>query len=308
MIKKREIENRLQTCRQIFQTKDEKKMKEFRDTLYKLVLDAEEAGCVESLKESFMPLSDEYERIHLLLEMDAKERNDWRYFREIYTLVNFVLDQCKCYTEKNILKHIKKSYPLAVPVLSTIKEHHTISGKDLQEAVGMNNRSGLTNFLNRIEPYNLVTVRKFGTTSYISLTENGRTLLNLETSDAERTGDGKNIKFETFVSFLSGLEQALSEEKPNTYILMHEYLKEEINIEHKRIIKHKVDGILSQRDRFANEQFLKNMIDRMELNEEYNEEYSSVYGRLSQGWHISMAQDYYYIEKKSKAKRGAEYV
>ena len=257
MMNQYDMKSSLQSCKHIFQTKDEKQMKALRDTIYKLVLDAEETGSVENLKNSFTQLTDEYERIYASLEIEEKERVEWRYFREIYTMVNYVFDRCEYFAKKNLLQNIRKRYPKAVPVLSVVKEHHTISGKDLQNAVGMKNRSALTNFLNRIEPYNLVSVRKFGTNSYISLTANGRNLLDLVDSDEGKSVSSKKIEFDALIKLLNALEQALSEEKPNTYTLIHDYLTDDFDIGQKGIIKHKVDSILSQKEKLVRDQILR---------------------------------------------------
>ena len=218
------------------------------ESLYKVILDSVLSNSTESLEKTLSNLEEHFEKISNLLRIDETNNKNCYLFGQIVSLTNLLIDINEKKNPAQMLESIANSYTLLLPVLQTINNHNTISGSELQKEMGMKTSSNLSNFLKRIEKFDLVNIHKVGTKNYISLTGKGERLLKMKESNGQ-DDDKSKFEFGQVLHLLDVLSKNLRDRDSLSSVkIVHECCTVTMNIREKRLFKQKIDEVLNARD------------------------------------------------------------
>jgi len=171
-----------------FISNDLSSMENAYETVYSMVLEAIGKGTSEEVKEQF---SDFYENEEQLAEivgvMDSSDTEAGQagaekyWFGLIKALTDLLSDHAKQEQQRQTFLKLSKGSKHLDACLVIINEHPRISGTDLKQQLGLKD-SNFSNFLKRIEPYQLLHVIKSGNTKYYTLSPQGRQYLQKRTA------------------------------------------------------------------------------------------------------------------------------
>lgn len=259
-----------------FKDGNSKNVEIISDTIYKLALDSILCNKTQTLKSTFKALSKNFEKIGIHLKLKNKINLTCFYFGAISSITNLVLDIADDQVSKEELVNIAESYSLLMPALKHIKEHNIISGIDLRKKLDLHSSSSLSNFLKRIEKYELVNVQKIGTVNYISLSPRGEKLLS-ESNNKKSVSNETEISISEFYFSLDGLATELLNDNPSSIEFIHNFSPKKMNTGEKRLLKQKIDNIFEMRDKYIRSKFKSFNISPILLFEEFDDEPFNVY-------------------------------
>ena len=223
--------------------------------LYNLVLDSVLCNSMDSLERDLKKISNNFERINNLLGLENKSNKACYFYGSISAITNLILDIIDDHALTSMLDHISKSYTLLLPILKIIKDHTYISVSDLTKEMNMKSISSLSNFLKRIDKYNLVVKRKIGTTNYISLTYIGERLLSQNKKSMPTVPDYAEISMTQLYSLLDNISDELHNANPSTVKVICDDSLREIKIKEASLLKRKIEKIFYARDEYMRLKF-----------------------------------------------------
>lgn len=226
-------------------------VEDLHETMNKLVVDAVVNQTLEALKSSFKTVTKSYEKIYNSLNLDDTRNMICYYFGRISSLTDVSLDIIERQVKTKVLDNISDNYSLLIPALSAIESRGTISGSELKKELKLKSNSNLSNFIKRINRYELVEVNKIGTSNYYSLSLNGKLLLtNRQKKESQNIPELK-IGFEELLTFMNGILEEMEENQPNSLKVIHDHVKFNVNTGEKRLLKQKLDSIFYSRDNYV---------------------------------------------------------
>ncbi len=230
-----------------FQNKNSDNIEAVSDSIYKLVFESLTHERIDSLEKSFKALSDNFETISNALNIENDNNNICFNYGRIAAMTELVLDLIDANNISCTLEQISKNYALLLPVLETIQRHNTISGVQLKKELKFKSSSNLSNFVRRIDKYELIHVKKIGTTSYLSLTRKGQQLL----SQSKRSTANKvehQIPVKQVYVLLDEMSEEIGKVKPNKLKVLHA-LSSQIDIKEKGLLRHKIDMVFKSSEK-----------------------------------------------------------
>lgn len=232
-----------------FQNKNNANVEAVSDSVYKLALDSLTSDKMETIEKSFKALEENFEVISNAIDLGSSIDSEMCYnFGRIVAATELVLDLINFKDLSCSLEQISKNYPLLLPALEAIKEQNTISGSELQKKLGLKASSNLSNFLKRIDKYELVHVKKIGTTNYLSLTRKGEQLLSKNKRKALNSNE-EHVPLQHVYTLLDEMSDEIGKLNPNTIRVLHSF-SADISNQEKRLLKHKIDMIFQASVKF----------------------------------------------------------
>ncbi|MBQ3611892.1 MAG: hypothetical protein IJA01_06455 [Firmicutes bacterium] len=198
-----------------------------------------------------------YEVISQTLELDnepiRKAAYDYGRMYSIAVLLSKIAEEQK---ERENLDEIKYKSKYLKKALATIDEKGNISGRELAAALGMKNRSDLTNFMNRVERYKLFRCVKVGNKNYYSLSVNGKKYIEYLKATDNYSVKADNIGF--FHCLLENLAEELKKSKPKAFSVI---IKTNNDIPNNsmftsKVLKRGIENVINARDVRFNENFI----------------------------------------------------
>ncbi len=233
------------------------------ETIRKIVVDSIVKGNVRDLESSLKNITKSYEKITNQLNLDEKQKLLCYYFGRISATTDSafeVIDENKNFDD---FENLINSYTLLLPALETIKRYNTVPGVILQKELKMKSSSNLSNFLNRIKKYNLVSVHKIGTNNYFSLTIKGEQLLIY--SQRESLNEKPREAIRGIFTILDKISEEMCKPAPSSIKIIHSISDCNIDIRETRMLKQRIDRVFTNRD-----DFFKTIFKNSELNRNKN--------------------------------------
>lgn len=196
-------------------------------------------------------LPNEFERIENFLEIDKDENKSIFYFGMISGIANLLSDLGKEKTENIDILNLFKKYRLLYSVLNTINEEYTLSGQELKQDLNFKSESNLSNFMRRIEPYNLIYIQKLGKTNYYTLTAKGKKYLTIYEDIEENNEKFKTIDENIIILLLEQIANQSKTESPNLMKVLSVFSNNNITLKNFHMMKLKINSIFSSRDEYV---------------------------------------------------------
>lgn len=196
-------------------------------------------------------LPNEFERIENFLEIDKDENKSIFYFGMISGIANLLSDLGKEKTENIDVLNLFKKYRLLYNVLNNINEEYTLSGQELKQDLNFKSESNLSNFMRRIEPYNLIYIQKLGKTNYYTLTAKGKKYLTIYEDIEENNEKFKTIDENIIILLLEQIANQSKTESPNLMKVLSVFSNNNITLKSFHMMKLKINSIFSSRDEYV---------------------------------------------------------
>lgn len=223
--------------------------------LYKYAKDAIANNKTNEVIEDFQKISNEFERIGNSLNLDDEKNRKAYYFGKITSLSRLVIDLSDALNIAASYESLFKDYPNLMPVLKEISKESEISGTKLREKIGLS-ASSLTNFIRRVNSFNLIIIRKVGRSNYYSLSPEGKKALTMpDNIDSRFISKQGSIKF--VMRMLDSIADEMRSDQPNTLSVLLQSSLYELDISDKNILKNKVDAVFRSRDAHVKNKFFK---------------------------------------------------
>lgn len=221
-------------------------------------------------------ITNNYEKIHNILSLNDTQNAICYYYGRISSITDLALDIIKEETTSKLLDNVLNSYSLLLPALKVIEKYGTVSGANLKKELALKSNSNLSNFIKRINKYNLIEVNKIGTSNYYTLSLLGKRILNNSHSNCPDEEIETKIGFKDLLYLLNGINVEIGEPNANALAIFNDYINFELNINEKRLLKHKLDSIIYTRDNYVGNLF-QNTLKLTNVNEDnvFYEEYDS---------------------------------
>lgn len=240
--------------------KDNSAMEKVYHNFYKLSKEAISNNEYGAMLLTLDSLSNEFERVENYLRIDEEKNKSIFYFGMLSGIANIISDIGKEKTEIIDVLNLFKKYKLLYKVLNAINEDYTLSGQELKQYLNFNSESNLTNFMKRIEPYNLVYIQKLGKANYYTLTSKGKKYLTLYNEIENR--DNKSVKTideSTVILLLEQIANQSKYESPNLMKVLSVFSNNNIALKNFHIIKLKINSIFSSRDEYVKRKIINKL-------------------------------------------------
>lgn len=202
----------------------------------------------------FLAIADSFEKTSNILLLNEMHNKKCFLFGKIVSLYELISTIHKEKQDCDSFNHLIHSYPLLLPILHEINKRGTISGVQLKKALSMHSSSGLSNFLQRIKKYDLISVRKIGNINYYSLTARGKEALNSSKQiDANNANNGNTISVDNLYRLLAELSIELGKIKPNKLSILETQYS--LTIKEKQLLKREIDKVFIARDMYRKNLF-----------------------------------------------------
>ena len=271
------MQNKLQNINfDDFQKHNINNIEVFYDSLNQIVLSSIINHNVETIESSLELITNNYEKIHNILSLNDTQNAICYYYGRISSITDLALDIIKEKTTSKLLDNVLNSYSLLLPALKVIEKYGTVSGANLKKELALKSNSNLSNFIKRINKYNLIEVNKIGTSNYYTLSLLGKRILNNSYSNCPDEEIETKIGFKDLLYLLNGINVEIGEPNANALAIFNDYINFELNINEKRLLKHKLDSIIYTRDNYVGNLF-QNTLKLTNVNEDnvFYEEYDS---------------------------------
>ena len=166
-------------------------------------------------------------------------------------IANLLSDLGKEKTENIDVLNLFKKYRLLYNVLNTINEEYTLSGQELKQDLNFKSESNLSNFMRRIEPYNLIYIQKLGKTNYYTLTAKGKKYLTIYEDIEENNEKFKTIDENIIILLLEQIANQSKTESPNLMKVLSVFSNNNITLKSFHMMKLKINSIFSSRDEYV---------------------------------------------------------
>nr|WP_316621228.1 MarR family winged helix-turn-helix transcriptional regulator [uncultured Ruminococcus sp.] len=214
--------------------------------LYKYAEDAIANNRVNEVVEDFRKISNEFERIRNSLNFDDDLNRKSYFFGKITSLSSLVIDLSNALDTAASYESLFKDYPILRPVLKEISKESEISGAKLRKQLGLS-ASSLTNFMRRIDNYNLIIVHKVGRSNYYSLSPKGKKALAMP-DNINHQSNSEKLTTKYMIMMLDSIADEMRNDQPNTISVLIQSSLYELDISDKNILKNKVDAVFRSRD------------------------------------------------------------
>lgn len=232
----------------IFASDDSKAIEEYSHILFETIKAAISQSNLHSISNDLKKITDLYERISNILNIQEKENKKCFYFGYIIALSTIGESLADADLEKGQVTEILSNYSLLLPILEIIASKDTISGVELKKATGLKSNN-LSNFMRRIKQFELISIHKIGTTNYYSLTKKGRHFIEF----SNRADDSSIMQSQTIKQLLCQIFDELSNQllqyRPSAIPVLQIINSDkniQINVDH--LLKYKIESTFSSRD------------------------------------------------------------
>jgi len=221
----------------------------YTQQFYDTVLEAFLNNDISQLTAEVEDISESYERISNLLEIDNNELLKKAYsFGMLTSLSDLALDIANYKTDESVSRNLINSYKLLMPTLKLLAEKGAVSGKTLQKELNLSSSSCLTNFISRITKYNLIGTTKIGNSNIYSLTSKGEEVL----ISCEDVGNKTGYSADFAIQLLTDIAKEMTTENPNITELVLKIIKNNSNsYNNKRVLRMKLNSVFCARDEFV---------------------------------------------------------
>ena len=248
--------------------------------MYKIAVESIRGDLTNETIELFLSISNNFERLSNALNTSEPKNKAVFDYGFLFGIVNLVNDiQKKSSNDLETLVFIKR-YKLLFPVISFIFKNRKVTGKQIKEELNFKNDSNLTNFISRINQYNLLYIQKIGTTNYYSLTKKGKDVYWILTKKEKNEKEIENniINESVLLSILDSITKQMASSEPNITEIIKIIIKERVQIENKAIFKAKINNIFVARDKYT----------------------KNIFNQHFQTQHIKIITDYAYLGESSE--------
>lgn len=230
-------------------SEDSKGIETFSQSLYAVIKETIANNAVQTLLEGLTSIADRYERVSNMLNVQDENNSKCFYFGYITALSSLGIDLAQSNTEDSQMQDLLSSYPLLLPMLEIIAKYDTISGVNLKKETGQKS-SGISNFMHRIEPYELIDVSKVGTINYYSLTSKGRRLLGQYHQKFQEPSIEAQVPEKLIMLILDELATQIAKDKPSSIPVLRKVNSSVPSFNEKKLLKYKIETVFLSRDSY----------------------------------------------------------
>jgi len=219
------------------------------DNLYSVIVSAITEQETDTLLDELLSIESNFERITNFLNKSSSNNMEhmlYYYYGSLHSMVNLAIDVAEKQNSNYFFIEINKNYPLLLPVLESIEKRGTVTGTQLREDLGLK-ASNLSNFVKRINKYELIDVRRVGHFNTYSLTPKGKRAMHMYNSEKSHKTAKSLVSVHSLLSLLGNISEELTKEQPSITKIMFEselYL----NYEQKKLVRQKLHNIFFSRD------------------------------------------------------------
>lgn len=228
---------------------DSKSIETFSQSLYAVIREALTNNAVQTLLDGLTSITDRYERVSNILNIQEVNNSKCFHFGYITALSSLGIDLAQSNTEDSQMQDLLSSYPLLLPTLEIIAKYDTISGVNLKKETGQKS-SSISNFMHRIEPYELIDVSKVGTINYYSLTSKGRRLLGQYHQRFQEPSNEAQVPEKLILLILDELATQIAKDKPSAIPVLRKVNSSVSGFSEKKLLKYKIETVFLSRDSY----------------------------------------------------------
>lgn len=228
---------------------DSKSIETFSQSLYAVIREALTNNAVQTLLDGLTSITDRYERVSNILNIQDVNNSKCFHFGYITALSSLGIDLAQSNTEDSQMQDLLSSYPLLLPTLEIISKYDTISGVNLKKETGQKS-SSISNFMHRIEPYELIDVSKVGTINYYSLTSKGRRLLGQYHQRFQEPSNEAQVPEKLILLILDELATQIAKDKPSAIPVLRKVNSSVSGFSEKKLLKYKIETVFLSRDSY----------------------------------------------------------
>lgn len=230
-------------------SEDPKEIETFSQSLYAVIKETIANNAVQTLLEGLTSIADRYERVSNILNIQDVNNSKCFHFGYITALSSLGIDLAQSNTEDSQMQDLLSSYPLLLPILEIIAKYDTISGVNLKKETGQKS-SSISNFMHRIEPYELIDVSKVGTINYYSLTSKGRRLLGQYHQKFQEPSIEAQVPEKLIMLILDELATQIAKDKPSSIPVLRKVNSSVPSFNEKKLLKYKIETVFLSRDSY----------------------------------------------------------
>ena len=142
-------------------------------------------------------------------------------------------------------------YKLLYPVLNQINNSHKASGQELKKALNFKSESNLSNFVSRINKYNLLYIQKLGNVNYYSLTPKGKKSLSIYSALLLKESEQSTYIDENIViELLDELANQIKKDEPSLFSVTNILARNNIKLKNTHIFKLKINTIFASLEEY----------------------------------------------------------
>lgn len=232
-----------------YAAEDYKAIETFSKSLYAVIMESLVNNTIQSLFDGLTSITNRYERVSNLLNIQDVNNSKCYYFGYITALSTLGADLAKSNSEDAKMQDLLGSYPLLLPTLEMIDRYDTISGVDLRKKTGQKS-SSISNFMHRIKAYKLIDVSKVGTINYYSLTHKGRKFLGqCHQKTSERSIESQTPEKLTLL-ILDELATQIGKNKPSAIPVLRKANSSFPDFKANHVLKYKIESVFQSRDSY----------------------------------------------------------
>ena len=228
---------------------DCKAIETFSQSLYDIVKEALANNAIQTLLDGLTSITDRYERVSNILNIQDINNSKCFHFGYITALSSLGVDLAQSDTEDSQMQDLLSSYPLLLPTLEIISRYDTISGVSLKKETGQKS-SSISNFMHRIEPYELIDVSKVGTINYYSLTRKGRRLLSQYHQKFQEPSNEPKVPEKLVLLVLDELATQIAKDKPSSIPILRRVNSSVPDFSDMKLLKYKIETVFLRRDSY----------------------------------------------------------
>lgn len=239
----------------IFASDDSEAIEEYSHILFETIKDAITQSNINSLSKELKKITDLFERVSNLLNIQETNNRKCFYFGYIIALSTIGESLADAGLEESQVTEILSNYSLLLPILDIIAKKDTISGVELKKATGLKSNN-LSNFMHRIKQFELISIHKVGTTNYYSLTKKGRRFIEY----SSRTDNSSITESQAIKHLLCQVFDELSTQlllgRPSAIPVLQTINSDKnIQIKVDSLLKYKIESTFSSRDYYLRKKF-----------------------------------------------------
>lgn len=218
--------------------------------VYMMSVEAINNNEIDTIVETFKDLSNNFERVGNFLDIEDVKRKPIFYYGMLSAIVYLIIDLSETKTENNDIQVIFNRFKLLYPILNEISILHKATGQELKRALNFKSESNLTNFVSRINKYNLLYIQKLGNTNYYSLTPKGKKYLSFYATLVQEDKPSINTSEDFILELLDEIAHQLRREEPSLFSVLKIFSSNKVEIKNKNILKFKINTIFSSREEY----------------------------------------------------------
>lgn len=230
---------------------DSKTLKLVLNNVYRISKEAINNNEIDSIKNLFQGISDNFERIGNFLDIENEENTSVFYYGMLYAIVNLIIEISEYNTENSEILVLFNKYKLLYPVLNQINNSHKASGQELKKALNFKSESNLSNFVSRINKYNLLYIQKLGNVNYYSLTPKGKKSLSIYSALLLKESEQSTYIDENIViELLDELANQIKKDEPSLFSVTNILARNNIKLKNTHIFKLKINTIFASLEEY----------------------------------------------------------